>query len=61
MFTVGGVVSPPVARPDCWVCGDAAFTCAKVVVDGVAALATSTVTGADNCLVDGSARACRSP
>ena len=58
-LTVGALVSP--ARPDCWVCGVAAFTCAKVVVDVVVALATSTVTGADNSIVDGSARACRSP
>ena len=47
-LTVGAVVSPPGARPDCWVCGVAAFTCAKVVVDVVVA-AASTVTGADSC------------
>ena len=34
---------------------------ARVVVDVVAALATSMVTGADNAVIDGSARACRSP
>jgi hypothetical protein len=33
--TVGALVSP--TRPDCWVCGVAAFTCAKVVVDVVVA------------------------
>ena len=60
-LTVGGVVSPPGrARPDCWVCGAAALTCAKA--DGAAvASAAVTVTGADNCIVDGSARACGSP
>jgi len=52
-LTVGAVVSGLVCR--------AAFTCAKVVVDVVVALAKSTVAGADNCIVDVSARACRSP
>jgi hypothetical protein len=60
--TVGAVVSPPGRiRLDCWVCGVAALACAKVVVDVVVALAKSTVAGADNAVIDGSARACRSP
>src|SRR6478735_9601709 len=58
-LTVGAVVSPPGRlRPDCWVCGVAALACAKVVVDVVVALATSRVSGADNCMVDVPARAC---
>ena len=52
-LTVGALVSP--ARPDCWVCGDAAFICAKA--DG-AAVASAAVTGADNAVIDVSARAC---
>ena len=46
-------------RPDCWVCDAAAFTWAKVVVSGVAGGVM--VIGADNCMVDVSARACWSP
>src|SRR6478609_743692 len=34
-LTVGGVVSRPEVRADCWVCGVAVFTSAKVVVDVV--------------------------
>jgi ribose/xylose/arabinose/galactoside ABC-type transport system permease subunit len=54
MLTVGALVSSVA-------CGAAAITCAKADGAGVAALATSAVTGADNAVIDGSARACRSP
>ncbi len=50
-LTVGTVVSGLVRDV-------VALACAKVVVDVVVALATATVIGADNCIVDVSARAC---
>jgi hypothetical protein len=49
-LTVGAVVSSLVRDVP-------AFTCVKADGAGMAALATSTVTGADNCMVDVSARA----